>query len=142
MRRLLFALGFSLIVSPAMADDPTAAIEVGRFGVMLDQAAAAEKLVVPPSDAAAAPDQSTGGTYRQLVATVLRFNMLSNRICAEIALPAKDCAGPFTPAWLSAATVEDPARLRTMIDEAGERIIGFWGDMCAKAPDEHLCDIE
>ena len=133
-------LAFLFLASPALADDPSAAIEVGRFGVMLDQAAAAEKLVVPAAEAA--PDPSTGGIYRQLVATVLRFNMLSNRVCGEIALPAKDCAGPFTPAWLSAGTVEDPAWLRTMIDEAGERITGFWSDMCAKAPDPHLCDIE
>jgi hypothetical protein len=142
MRHLLFALGFALLASPALADDPSAAIEVGRFGVMLDQAAAAEKLVVPPADAASAPDQSTGGIYRQLVATVLRFNVLSNRICGEVALPVKDCAGPFTPAWLSAGTVEDPARLRIMIDETGERIVTFWGDMCTKASDERLCDIE
>lgn len=138
MRRLLLIL--PLIATPALADDPSAAIDVGRFGVMLDQVQAAEKQVVPQQDAA--PDPSVAGIYRQLVATVLRFNVISNRICGEVPLPAADCAGPFTPAWLSAGPGDDPARLRAMIDEAGERIGPFWGDMCAKSKDEHLCDIE
>jgi hypothetical protein len=139
----LSVLAFVLLASPALADDPSAAIEVGRFGVMLDQAAAAEKLVAP-ADGAPQPDQSTNGTYRQLVATVLRFNVIANRVCAEIALPPGDCSGPYLPGWLAAGTVDDPAQLRAMIDEAGERIGTFWGDMCAKAraKDEHLCDIE
>jgi len=142
VRRIAFAVLF--LASPALADDPSAAIEVGRFGVMLDQATAAEKLLVPQADVASATDQTTEGTYRLLVATVLRFNLVAERVCREIALPARDCAGPFMPAWLSAGTVEDPARLRAMIDETGERIGGFWGDVCAraKASDEHLCDIE
>jgi len=140
MRRLIFAM--CLAAPPALADDPSAAIDVGRFGVMLDQVQSAEKQIVPPMDPAAAPDQSVAGIYRQLVATVLRFNVISDRVCHEVALPAPDCTGPFTPAWLSAGPDGDPTRLRAMIDEAGEHIGTFWGDMCAKARDEHLCDIE
>jgi hypothetical protein len=143
MRRL--ALVLCLIATPALADDPGAAIEVGRFGVMLDQIQAAERLVASapapvPTETAPMPDD----LYQQLVAIVVRFNAISQRVCGEVALPAADCAGPFAPAWLKAGATSDPARLRPMIDEAGARIGAFWGDMCAlaRAKDEHLCDIE
>lgn len=139
----LFALLLISSAVPALADDPSAAIEVGRFGVMLDQAEAAEKLALPAETPE--PDQTTNGIYRQLVATVLRYNVITERVCRrEAVLPAADCSGPFAPSWLSAGSVDDPARLRVMIDEAGERIGAFWGDMCEKARgrDAHLCDIE
>ena len=138
MRRWLLAL--VLAASPALADDPGASIDVGRFGVMLDQAQAAERKLVPSAAAQPAPPLE-GGLYRQLVGTVERFNSLSGRICREIALPAADCAGPFAPAWLATGETDDPQRLRAMIDETGARIGAFWGDMCAKM-DEHFCDIE
>lgn len=138
MRRLL--LVFALAASPAMADDPGAAIEVGRFGVMLDQAQAAERALLPSAPAPASASVE-GGLYRQLVGTVERFNALSGRVCREIALPAEDCTGPFAPAWLSTGETDDPKRLRAMIDETGARIGAFWGDMCAKM-EEHFCDIE
>lgn len=134
------ALFLCLAVTPALADDPGAAIEVGRFGVMLDQVQAAERLIAPASavpEAAPAAD----GLYQQLVATVLRFNAISARVCREVALPASDCAGPFQPSWVREGASSD---LRPMIDETGARIGAFWGDMCAlaRAKDEHLCDIE
>lgn len=130
MRLTVFVL--ALIATQASADDFSAAIEVGRFGVMLDQAAAIEQVPLPT----ASPGDDL---YGQLVATVERFNLLADRVCAKTALPAEDCAGPFTPGWLSPGAGTD---LNAMIDEAGLRIGTFWGDVCARAPDRHFCDIE
>jgi len=143
MRLLAVALLAASAAPAPAADDPSAAIEVGRFGVMLDQAEAAQKLAMPASDEPA-PDLSTGGIYRQPVATVLRYNVIAERVCRGAVLPKADCEGPFTPSWLGLGAVDDPARLRPMIDEAGARIGTFWSDMCEKARsrDEHLCDIE
>lgn len=148
MRPWLVGLTLSLATVPALAEapeiqDPAAAIEVGRYGVMLDQAVQAEKLLVPTAVPVAVPDAPRDTLYEILVATVLRFNALSGRVCGEISLPAADCAGPFEPAWLRAEPADRP-HLRAMIDETGERIGAFWGDVCAKvkAADEHLCDIE
>ncbi|MBV9991635.1 MAG: hypothetical protein JOZ72_10115 [Alphaproteobacteria bacterium] len=127
----LTVLVLALIATPAFADDLTAAIEVGRFGVMLDQAAAIEQVALPTA--------ATGGDlYGQLVATVGRFNVLAGQVCRKAELPAADCAGPFEPAWLSSRGPD----LNAMIDEAGGRIGTFWGDVCARAPDRHSCDIE
>jgi hypothetical protein len=121
----------ALIATQALADDFSASIEVGRFGVMLDQAAAIEQVPLP----SASPRDDL---YGQLVATVERFNILADRVCAKTALPAEDCAGPFQPAWLSSGGTD----MGVMIDEAGLRIGTFWGDVCARAADRHFCDIE
>jgi len=133
----LFVFVLALIAAPAFADEVSDAIDVGRFGVMLDQAAAIEKVRLPVDD-------TQPSTYGQLVATVVRFNTLSAKVCRKRRrLPAEDCAGPFTPGWLVPSQGEvEPARLRPMIDEAGSRIGTFWGDVCDRAPDRHFCDIE
>lgn len=129
MRLIAFVL--ALIATPAVADDLTASIEVGRFGVMLDQAATIEQVTLPST--------ATGeDLYGQLVATVGRFNLLADAVCRKAALPAADCAGPFEPAWLTSRGPD----LNAMIEEAGERIGTFWGDVCDRAPDRHVCDIE
>ena len=67
MRLTAFVL--AMIAGPAAADDLSASIEVGRFGVMLDQAAAIEQVALPAA--------STGDDlYGQLVATVGRADRL------------------------------------------------------------------
>ncbi len=138
MRRAVLVLAFGFLAPSAFADDFSASIEVGRFGVMLDQAAAIERVPLPV--AAEAPQDDL---HARLVATVVRFNALAEQVCRKARLPAGDCAGPFTPDWLADGRPEaDPARLRTMIDETAARIGTFWGDVCDTAPDRHSCDIE
>ncbi|HWA88862.1 MAG TPA: hypothetical protein VG889_02430 [Rhizomicrobium sp.] len=139
MRFALFAVLF--LASPfsaslARADDFSAAIEVGRFGVMLDQAAAIEKVSLPD---AGPRDDLHDDLHGRLVATVLRFNRLSDQVCRKAALPAADCTGPFRPGWLGTREA-DPDALRAMIDETGEHIVTFWGDICATSPES--CQIE
>ena len=154
--RFLLSLGFSLIALPALAGDAAppdadiaASIDIGRFGVMVDQMEAAQKVLVPGSGGAvASADTGPQSEYQKLVTTVLRFNVIADRLCAHVALPAEDCAGPFMPDWLATKPRDpgDPVRLRAMIDEAGSRIGTFWGDICDRAKaaggDSHLCDIE
>jgi hypothetical protein len=152
MRSLLF--GFAILLGPVPAlaaempsafDDAAASIEVGRYGVMLDQVTAARKLLAPSGAPIPAKEAPTGSLYEILVATVVRFNALSDQVCRDVELPAADCAGPFRPAWLSAPPADQP-QLRAMIDEAGSRITTYWSDVCTRAKaargDEHLCDIE
>lgn len=128
----LAALLIVFVATPALADEISDAITVGRFDVMLDQAAAIERVKLPPMD----PRDTL---YSQLVATVERYNVLADRVCRKAKLPAGDCAGPFRPAWLAPGAGTD---LGVMIEEAGARIGTFWGDVCARAPDRHFCDIE
>lgn len=152
MRALFLAAAVLLAAVPAFGteplsgiDDPAASIEVGRYGVMLDQIVAAKELFAAHDIPIAAQDAPRGSIYEILDATVLRFNTLSGQVCRDIELPAADCTDPFKPAWLSAPPSDQP-HLRAMIDEAGFRVTTFWGDVCAKARsakgDEHLCDIE
>jgi hypothetical protein len=112
---------------------------------MLDQVEAARNLLVGHGVRMAAVEGPQGSVYDILVATVLRFNALADRACREIDLPAADCAGPIRPVWISAPP-SDSSHLRVMIDEAGDRITAFWGDVCvlakAKTGKDHLCDIE
>jgi hypothetical protein len=155
--RGLFGLALAAMATGAFADEPgspaatrdfLAAIDVGRYAVMVDRLASAEKVALPDAEPAAASTAETqrAVTYRQLVATVLRFNIVAEQICRQMVLPSRDCAGPFRPAWLAAAAQErdDPARQRVMIEEAGAHIALFWGDVCPRlrGADPQFCDIE
>jgi len=149
--RISLAIAIVLLAVPALADstsDTTLSIEIGRFGVMLDHAAAAEKLLAPKAQAETAASLEGGTLFERLARTVRRFNVLSAHLCAEITLPQADCQGPFLPAWLSApeGDRDDPERLRAMVDEAAQHIGDFWSDVCAlakaKGAGPHFCDIE
>lgn len=124
-------------------------IEVGRYGVMIDQGMAARNFL-EEKGAAGDPSEEVDGLAleRSIHIRALEANLLQAEVCAKELVPQTLCAAPFTPAWLSEPRAESPTlwQLQARADQLGAFLMPIWGALCEKAKgegaDEVFCAIE
>src|SRR5690606_39209697 len=107
-------------------------IEIGRYGVMLDQAASltAER----PGAIEIAPDEPVA-MARALRETVWEYNLTRSRLCGRGLFRDVACGPALAPVWISepegvAPTLED---LRSRADAVGAEVMSFWNAVCEDA---------
>lgn len=125
-------------------------IESGRLVVMMDQGAAALKLL----HAGAAHGDLDAGVaerayaFQELVAAVLHYNLLQQRACRAAIVARALCKGPYLPDWLKDLPGKDhgESELRRMTGAVSHRLTPFWTALCdeggAAAHDESFCALE
>ncbi|MBL8531334.1 MAG: hypothetical protein JNK94_06330 [Hyphomonadaceae bacterium] len=135
--------------APSERDPAALNIEVGRYGVMLDQVAALtlDRPGVGEPEATDLRDLS-----RRLRETVWRYNIERSRLCARGLFTDVACGPVFNPIWIADAPAAEPTieEIRSRADEVGREVSGFWNVVCedarTRAPDEEArrsaCAIE
>jgi hypothetical protein len=132
------------------ADGASLMIDAGRLGVMVDQSEESLKALTPTvkeQDLGPASAQRAYA-FHELVAAVLRYNLVAGDACGAGVVPAKLCPGPYLPGWLKDGPRVDhsEADLRAMIDDATAHLEPFWSDICSKgkraAGREVFCKLE
>ncbi|HYD87253.1 MAG TPA: hypothetical protein VEA80_07250 [Vitreimonas sp.] len=117
----------------AEAPDPfNLNIEVGRYGVMLDQVEnlsseapnAAEPEVTDPRDLA-----------RRLRETVWQYNLERSSLCARGLYTAVSCGPSYQPVWIGEPADASPSleELQTRSNALGEEVMRFWDAVCEEA---------
>lgn len=118
------------------APDPfTLNIEIGRYGVMLDQVSeltrarpgAAEAEVTDPRDLA-----------RRLRETVWEYNVERSRLCAKGLYTEVSCGPPYQPIWISEPETATPSIEDLQIRSAavGAEVMRLWEAVCGDARSE------
>jgi hypothetical protein len=107
-------------------------IEIGRYGVMLDQTAnlTAER----PGAIETAPDEPVA-MARALRETVWQYNLTRSRLCGRGLFTDVACGPVYEPVWISepetaAPTLED---LKARADAVGAEVMRFWNAVCEDA---------
>lgn len=118
--------------APEAPDPFNLNIEVGRYGVMLDQIenitdgtpSVAEAEVTEPADLA-----------RRLRETVWEYNIARSGLCARGLYTAVACGPSYQPVWMGepadAAPSLDELQLRSTA--VGEEVMRFWNAVCEQA---------
>ncbi|HET9231648.1 MAG TPA: hypothetical protein VFO00_10200 [Vitreimonas sp.] len=141
LRALLLALCVVACGQPtekAKAPEPGASadpfdlnIEVGRYGVMLNQVAehtgerpGLEPEVTDPRDLA-----------RRLRETVWEYNLERSRLCAKGVLPEATCGPSHEPVWISEPATAAPSLDDIQIRSAavGAEVMRLWNAVCEDA---------
>jgi hypothetical protein len=128
------------LATPVHAADLALPIDIRRLDVMMDQVRDIETALnlSPPPERPARTEP-----FDQLLLAVDEYNDLRPVACAAHLVEARYCSGPWLPAWVRPA---DDAVLRSLTDEAAERLTPFWQAVCAGAPKpaagEPVCPME
>lgn len=123
-------------------------IEIGRYGVMLDQVN--EQTTERPG--AAEPEvDDPHQLARRLRETVWRYNLQRSQLCAKGLFTDLACGPPYLPVWISEPDSVTPALhdLQTRADDAGAEVMRLWNAVCedarARAAEDermYVCAIE
>lgn len=107
-------------------------IEIGRYGVMLDQVA---DIGDRTSAADAADPEDPRALARALREAAWDYNLKRSRLCAANFMPEVSCGPAYNPVWLA-----DPADAEVSLEalqgraqELGERVMPLWNAVCDHA---------
>jgi len=117
----------------AEAPDPfNLNIEVGRYGVMLDQI---ENLTDETPDAAEVEVTDPKDLARRLRETVWEYNIERSSLCARGLYTNVTCGPSYQPVWLAEAPDSAPTleELQLRSNALGEEVMRFWNEVCEQA---------
>lgn len=126
----------------AQAPDPFALnIEIGRYGVMLDQVhdLTAER----PGSAEADPVQPRE-LGRALRESVWAYNLERSRLCGKGLFTDVACGPAYEPVWISEPATVEPTldQVESRSEALGEEITRFWDAVCEDAQGRAANDAE
>jgi hypothetical protein len=130
--RTALALALAL-PSAALAHEPdlhAAAIDVGRFGVMLGQIAEQSASVATDPEAPITAAAIRG----DLAAQIWAYNAAREDLCRGGFVRGEVCAAPYVPRWLAKPSRRSPAagQIEAEIAAFSEVIVPFWEAVCAE----------
>ncbi|MBC7768501.1 MAG: hypothetical protein H7124_06920 [Phycisphaerales bacterium] len=107
-------------------------IEVGRYGVMLDQI---ENLTEETPNAAEAEVTDPKDLARRLRETVWAYNIERSALCGRGLYTAVTCGPSYQPVWIAEAPDSAPSleELQTRSNALGEEVMRFWNAVCEEA---------
>jgi len=107
-------------------------IEVGRYGVMLDQV---ESLTGETPDAVETDVADPTDLARRLRETVWHYNLTRSALCARGLHAQVSCDASYQPVWMAEARDSAPSleELQTRSTALGEEITRFWNAICESA---------
>jgi hypothetical protein len=134
----LFALAACGQQPAGKAGEPAAAappdpfemhIEIGRYGVMLDQVG---NLTTEIPNAAEPEHEAPATLARNLREVVWQYNLARSRLCARGLYPEASCGPAYEPTWIA-----DPATAEVSLEEVQTRATAvrdlvqpFWSTVC------------
>ncbi len=162
LRSILFtAIATSLLTACTTPDfDPDTqtadlfevSIEIGRLGVMTDQAGDAMSVLAPNRPSADNDLESMAGAsedlFQQLNYVLFRYNILQIQACDEGWLSGEDCKGSYLPGWAKKDKTMQPdlADLRRWGEDLQARVVALRTIVCPRAADvtgdEFFCAVE
>lgn len=118
--------------APAAPDPHLMNIEIGRYGVMLDQVAT---LSVQRPDGAEVDPTQPAVLARRLREVVWAYNLERSRLCARSLFTTLTCGPAFEPVWINepdgtAPSLEVLTERQAAVDAL---VIPFWEAVCADA---------
>lgn len=119
--------------TPGAHVDPHALqVEIGRYGVMLQQTGHLTETQVGAPDASAQDAKELARGLREAVWT---YNIQRSQLCARNLFTETTCAPPFEPVWISEPpnTRPAPEQLQQRSQEVGQEIRHFWSVICDDA---------
>jgi hypothetical protein len=143
--RLFAALFFSAIAlaackppgqnqpAPGAHVDPHALqIEIGRYGVMLQQTGQITQTQIGAPDAGAEDAKELARGLRE---TVWTYNIQRSQLCARNLFTETTCTPPYEPVWISEPpnTRPTPEQLQSRSAEVGREVQTFWNTICNDA---------
>jgi hypothetical protein len=127
--------------APAGPDPFTLNIEIGRYGVMLNQVTghtgerpgSAEPEVTAPRELA-----------RRLRETVWEYNIERSKICAKGLFTEITCSPAYEPVWISEPPNVEPTleEIQTRADAVGDEVMRLWNAVCEDARTRAATDEE
>ena len=113
-------------------DPHTLQIEIGRYGVMLQQAAQITETQLGAPDASAEDPKEIARALRE---SVWRFNLERSQLCARNLYVETSCGPAFEPTWISEPSDARPTLeiLQQRSHEVGGEVQRFWGAICDAA---------
>jgi len=115
------------------APDPfNLSIEVGRYGVMLDQI---ESLTSETPDAVETDVAAPADLARRLRETVWAYNLERSKLCARGLHTQVSCGSSYQPVWMAEAAESAPSleEIETRSTALGEEVTRFWNAICESA---------
>ncbi|GAN00173.1 hypothetical protein U91I_03838 [alpha proteobacterium U9-1i] len=105
-------------------------IEIGRYGVMLDQVA---NLTTDIPSAAEPESEAPGTLARNLRHVVWEYNLNRSRLCARGLYPEVSCGPAYEPTWIADPATAEPSleELRSRANAVSEQVMPFWETVCA-----------
>ena len=142
--RLFAALIFSAIAlaackppgsqpAPGAHVDPHALqIEIGRYGVMLQQTGQLTQTQVGAPDASAEDAKELARGLRE---TVWTYNIQRSQLCGRNLFTETTCTPPYEPVWISEppGARPTPEQLQSRSAEVGHEVQTFWTAICNDA---------
>lgn len=143
IRALLLALALGACVpvaekeddapaTPAAPDPMALNIEIGRYGVMLDQV---HELTAPRSGPNELDPTTPGELARALRETVWAYNRERSALCAKGLFREVACGPAYEPVWISETPALPPTleEIESRSRAVGEEVTRFWGAVCEDA---------
>lgn len=114
------------------ADASTLHIEIGRYGVMLNQV---NELTEARPGAAEIDNQHPRELARALRETVWEYNIERSRLCAKGLFAEIACSPAYEPVWISEPASAEPSLqdLQTRSRALGEEVMRLWDAVCEDA---------
>jgi len=116
-------------------------IEIGRYGVMLNQVSghaaerpgSAEPEVTAPRDLA-----------RRLRETVWEYNLERSKICAKGLFTELTCTPAYEPVWIAEPPTAEPTleEIQSRSDAVGNEVMALWNAICEDARTRATTDEE
>ena len=131
-RPLLAALALAFPAA-TLAQEPdlhAAAIDVGRFGVMLGQIAEQSTAVATDPEA----PTTAAGIRGELAARIWSYNAAREDLCRSGFVRGEVCTAPYVPGWLTKSSRRAPstAQVEAEIAAFSTVIVPFWEAVCAE----------
>ena len=107
-------------------------IEIGRYGVMLDQV---QRHTAERPGMGEPEPQAPRELARALRETVWEYNLERSQLCAKGLFTDVACGPAYEPVWISEPASAEPtlADLQTRSNGLGEEVMRFWGAVCEDA---------
>lgn len=107
-------------------------IEIGRYGVMLDQV---HSLTAERSGAQETAPTELTAMARSLRETVWQYNLERSQLCGKGLFTDVACGPSFQPVWISEPADAAPSfdELNTRSAAVGEEVHRFWNAVCEDA---------
>lgn len=107
-------------------------IEIGRYGVMLDQVR--DLTAERPGSAEADPAQPRE-LGRALREAVWKYNLERSRLCGKGLFTEVACGSAYEPVWISEPSNVEPTlqEIQSRSQALGEEVMRFWNAVCDDA---------
>lgn len=107
-------------------------IEIGRYGVMLQQTGHLTETQVGAPDASATDAKELARGLRE---TVWQYNIQRSQLCARNLFTETTCTPPYEPVWISEPpnSRPTPEQLQQRSEEVGHEVQTFWNAICSDA---------